>query len=91
MHLCDGFAVNRQQSGLHVAEGGGSSRTNEPGRDVYVAAFGNDLADHVKPRVVCEVSRRAFFVGAILPVSGVVVLYYCLKRTGLAPVRNVAV
>jgi hypothetical protein len=56
-----------------------------------MAALGNDLADNVEPRVVCEVSSCAFVVRTILPVSGVMVLYYCLKRAGLAPVRDVAV
>jgi hypothetical protein len=91
MHFCDGFMVNRQQSGLHVAERGGSSSTHEPGRVVDMAALGNDLADNVEPRVVCEVSSCAFVIRTILPLSGVMVLYYCLKRTGLAPVRDVAV
>ena len=79
MHFCDGFTVNRQQSSLHVAERGGSSSTHETGRSVDMPAVGTDLPDHVKPRVACEVSSRAFVVGTILPVSGVVVRYYGFK------------
>jgi hypothetical protein len=91
MHFCDGFTVNRQQSGLHVAERGSSSSAHEPGRGVDMAAFGDDLAHNVEPRVVCEVSSCAFVVRTILPVSGVMVLFYGLERAGLAPVRDVAV
>ena len=79
MHFRDGFTVNRQQSGLHVAERGGSSSTHEVGRGVDMPAFGNNLPDHVNPRVVSEVSSRTFVVGTILPVSGVVVRYYGFK------------
>ena len=90
MHFCDGFIVNRQQSGLHVAEWGTSSCAHEIGRGVDMTAFGDDLAHNSKPQVVCEVSRCAFFVRTIFPVSGVMILYDGLQRAGFAPVRNVA-
>ena len=78
MHFCDGFIVNRQQSGWHVAERGRSSSAYETGQGVDVAAFGDDLVYNVEPGVVCEVFCCAFGVRTILPVSGVVVLYYSL-------------
>jgi hypothetical protein len=53
-------------------------------------SFGNDLAHNIKPRVVCEVSRCAFFIRAIFPVSGVMVLYDGLDYAGFSPVRDVA-
>ena len=90
MPFRDGFTVNRQQSGLHVAERGGSSSTHETGRGVDMPASGNDLPDHVDPRVVSEIFCRTFVVGTILLVSGVVVRYYGFKCTGLTPVRDVA-
>ena len=55
-----------------------------------MAAFGNDLAHNIKPRVVCEESRCAFFIRAIFPVSGVMVLYDGLDCVGFSPVRDVA-
>jgi len=55
-----------------------------------MAAFGNDLAHNIKPRVVCKESRCAFFVRAIFPVSGVMVLYDGLDCVGFSPVRDVA-
>ena len=90
MHFCDGFIVNRWQVGLHVVEWGSSSCAYEIGRGVDMAAFGNDLAHNIKPRVVCEVSRCAFFIRAIFPVSGVMVLYDGLDYAGFPPVRDVA-
>ena len=40
--------------------------------------------------MICEVSRCAFFIRAILPVSGVMVLYYGLHYASFSPVRDVA-
>jgi hypothetical protein len=91
MHFCDGFIVNRWQAGLHVAEWGSSSCAHETGRGVdNMAAFGDDLAHNNKLRVVCELSRCAFFIRAIFPVSGVMVLYDGLECAGFSPVRDVA-
>ncbi len=53
-------------------------------------AFGNDLAHYIKPRVVCEESRYAFFIRPFYPVSGVMVLYDGLDCVGFSPVRDVA-
>ena len=51
---------------------GSSSCAHEIRRGVDMAAcFGDDLAHNIKPRVVCEVSRSAFFVRTIFPVAGV--------------------
>ena len=91
MHFCDGFIVNRWQVGLHVAEWDSLSFAHEIGRGVDMAAFGNDLAHNIKPQVVFGVSRRcAFFIRAIFPVSGVMVLYDGLDCAGFLPVRDVA-
>ena len=91
MHFCDGFIVNRWQAGLHVAEWGSSSCAHETGRGVdNMATLGDDLAHNNKLRVVCELSRCAFFIRAIFPVSGVMVLYDGLECAGFSPVRDVA-
>ena len=57
---------------------------------VDMVAFGDDWAHNIKPRVVCEVSCCAFFIRAIFPVSGMMVLYDGLECAHLSPMRDVA-
>ena len=55
-----------------------------------MTAFGDDLARNIKPRVVCEEPRCAFFIRTIFPVSGVMVLYDGLECVDISPMRDVA-
>ncbi len=87
MHFCDGFIVNRLQVGLHVTEWGTSSCVHKIGR---VSIWPSSGAHNIKPRVVCEVSCCAFFIRAIFPVSGMMVLDYGLECAHLSPMRDVA-
>ena len=90
MYFCDSLIENWQQAGLHVAEWGSSSCAYEVRRGIDMAAFGDDLAHRIKPRVVCEEPRHVFFIRTIVPVSGLMVLYDGLECADIAPMRDFA-